>query len=92
MKLEWDEEKNKLNIRKHRINFADVAPVFEGPLYVSLDTRHAYGEERVIGIGFLKESVVVVVFIEISDNIIRLISARKAAKNERKKFQQALKN
>ena len=62
MKLEWDEEKNRLNIRKHRVDFADIAEVFDGPMYVSLDTRKDYGEDRWIGIGFLKQAVVVIVF------------------------------
>ena len=53
MKIEWDEEKSRANIRRHRIDFADVHPVFDGPMFVTLDTRRDYGEDRLIGIGFL---------------------------------------
>ena len=92
MKFEWDEEKNGQDIRKHRINLADVPPVFDGPMYVTLDTRKDYGEDRMIGIGFLNNGVVVVVFVEVSGDTTRLISARKAEKHERKELQQALGN
>ena len=92
MKYEWDEEKNRKNIRKHRINLADVPPVFNGPMYVMVDTRAEYGEDRLVGIGFLNNGVVVVVFVEFACDTIRLISARKAERHERKELQQALGN
>ena len=92
MKFEWDEAKNRLNIRKHRIDLADVPPVFDGPMYVTVDTREDYGEDRMVGIGFLNNAVVVVVFVEISGDTTRLISARKAERHERKELQEALRN
>ena len=92
MKYEWDEEKNRQNIRKHRINLADVPPVFDAPMYVTVDTREDYGEDRMVGIGFLSNGVVVVVFVEISGDTTRLISARKAERHERKELQEALGN
>ena len=92
MKYEWDEEKNRQNIRKHRINLADVPPVFDGPMYVTVDTRADYGEDRMLGIGFLNNGVVIVVFVEFSGDTIRLISARKAERHERKELQEALGN
>ena len=92
MKFEWDEAKNKLNIRKHRIDLADVPPVFDGPMYVTVDTREDYGEDRLVGVGFLNNAVVVVVFVETAANATRLISARKAERHERKELQQALGN
>jgi uncharacterized DUF497 family protein len=47
------------------------------------DERRPYGEERWVGIGWLKDVLVVVVFTEPDEQIIRVISARKAAKHER---------
>ena len=88
--MEWDEDKNRANIRRHRINFADVHPVFDGPMYVTLDTRRHYGEERQVGIGFLHAAVIVVVFVAKADGTIRLTSARKADKHEREKFKEEL--
>ena len=92
MKFEWDEEKNQKNIRHHRIDFADVPPVFDGPMVVALDTRKNYGEDRLIGIGLLINSVVVVVFVERIDDTIRIISARKAERHEREKFKKEIRH
>ena len=92
VKFEWDDEKNRINIRKHRIDFADVPPMFDGPMVVSLDTRRNYGEERMIGIGLLRNGAVVVVFVEKRNDIIRLISARKAERHEIEKFKEEIGN
>lgn len=93
MKIEWDEQKNQINIRKHGIDFEDVAEIFDHPMLVMLDTRQDYGEERSIGIGFLCEHVAVVVFIEWEDeDRIRIISARKATRHEEKNFRTYLAN
>ena len=90
MRFEWDEAKNRANLRRHRVDFADVPQVFDGPMYIALDEREEYGEERWIGIGFLKQAIVVVVFTERPDDTIRIISARKAQKHEREKFKKEI--
>ena len=90
IKFEWDEAKNRANIRAHRIDFADVPPLFDGPMVLSLDTRRSYGEERMIGIGLLRNGVVLVVFVEKGEDAIRLISARKATRHERDKFKEEI--
>lgn len=90
MRFEWDEEKNATNIRKHNIDFVDVPTIFNGPLVVELDERDEYGEERWIGIGFLKNIVVVVVLVERRQDTVRIISARKANKYERKRYERIL--
>ena len=90
MKIEWDEEKSRANIRRHRIAFGDVHPIFDGPMFVTLDTRRDYGEDRLIGIGFLNDAVVVVVFVEKAEGTIRLISARKAERHERERFKEEI--
>ena len=88
MTFEWDEAKNQANIRNHRIDFADVPPLFDGPMVVKLDTRRDYGEERFIGVGLLHNAVILVVFVEKKQATIRLISARKATQHERERFQE----
>ena len=90
MRVEWDEDKNRANIRRHRIDFADVHPLFDGPMFVTLDTRRDYGEDRIVGIGLLDAAVVVVVFVEKSENTIRIISARKAERHERERFKETI--
>ena len=60
-------------------------------MLTALDTRQECGEERWIGIGILRNIVVVVIFTEINNNTIRIISPRKATKNERKMFKKAIK-
>jgi hypothetical protein len=90
MQFEWDEAKNLENIRKHRIDFADVPDMFDGSMLVELDERTDYGEDRWIGIGFLRNGVAVVVWTERQGDVIRIISARKANRYERQRFEQYL--
>jgi hypothetical protein len=90
MYFEWDEKKNQQNIIKHGFDFRDAEQIFNAPMLVEIDDRQNYGEERYIGIGFLQNRVVVIVFTESAEHIIRIISLRKALKNERRKFEQAI--
>ena len=92
MNFEWDEEKNSENIQKHGLDFADAGEIFDAPMLTSLDTRENYGEDRFIGIGFLRNFIVVVVYAEPVEETIRVISLRKALKHERERFEAALKN
>lgn len=91
MRFEWDEEKNRENILKHGLDFADAGEIFDAPMLTNLDSRQDYGEERWVGVGFLKNFVVVVVYTE-SDDLIRVISLRKALRHERARFEEALRN
>ena len=90
MQFEWDEAKNLENIRKRQIDFADVPEMFESAMLIELDDRIDYGEDRWVGIGFLQNSVAVVVWTERQGDVIRIISARKANRYERKRFEQYL--
>ena len=77
MRFEWDDEKNKSNIRKHGFDFADAWEIFEAPLLAGLDDREDFGEDRWIGIGSLSGQIIVVVFTERDAETIRLISFSK---------------
>mgnify|MGYP003565506752 FL=1 len=91
MKYIWDENKNKINIKKHSIDFDDAIEMFNYPLLTCIDQRKNYKEERWVGIGFLKGIIAVIVYIEDDENeIIRIISCRRATKNEREKFKETL--
>jgi len=95
MKFEWDEAKNKQNIKKHGFDLADAQGLFTGndPLFVALDSREDYGEERWKGIGVLHGVVVVVVvFADRSDDTIRIISLRRANLREKKAYEEEIKN
>ena len=92
MRFEWDEAKNEFNIRKHGIDFNDVTGVFDHPMLNMPDNRDSYGEERWIGLGMLNVMVTLVVYTERDGDVIRIISARKATKQEAKRYEQAIKN
>lgn len=77
----WDEAKRESNLQKHGLDFADAYRVFAGPMAIYEDSRESYGEQRMIGIGFLDYMVVLVVHIE-PDDLIRIISMRRADKDE----------
>lgn len=88
MKFEWNEEKNRLNQEKHGISFEEAKEVFDDALQISkLDHRFNYFEERWITLGATKKEKILVVanlfFSEEGEEIIRIISARKANNNER---------
>ncbi len=90
MRFEWDEAKNAENIRKHKIDFADVPAMFASPMLVIFDDRKDYGEDRWIGVGLLSELIAVVVWVERHEDVIRIISARKANRTERDLYEQFL--
>ncbi|MEJ2445424.1 MAG: BrnT family toxin [Exilibacterium sp.] len=79
-------------VRKHGIDFADVRDMFNHPMLTLLDDREGCGEERWIGIGWMRNLIGVVVYVERHENVIRIISARKATKHERRRYEQSVKN
>lgn len=92
MKFEWDKAKSKNNIQERGLDFADAHKMFKSPMLVSPDDRKDYGEDRYVGLGYIQNRLVVVVFTKRKPNIVRIISLRKANKREQAKFETALKN
>lgn len=90
--FEWDKNKAQQNYRKHKISFERAAEIFLDPFMLSIfDSSHSKIEDRWITIGKDKNNIPVVVvhkFKEVdSENCsIRIISARKATKNEIKQY------
>ena len=86
IKFNWDENKNKANIKKHGVSFEEASSVFydEEALIIN-DSAHSRDEERFVLIGFsYKYNLLVVCHCyRQNDEIIRIISARKATKTER---------
>jgi uncharacterized DUF497 family protein len=91
MRYEWDEQKRLANVKKHGIDFIDLPEVFDGNIVIIPDERFDYGETRFILIGILKSQVIVVAYTERGENI-RIISARKATKNEQIFYFQQISN
>lgn len=81
----WDEAKREANLQKHSVDFRDAWKVFEGNTVTIEDKRRGYGEQRFVTYGFLEGTLVAVVHIE-RDDVIRIISIRKAARNEEKSY------
>ncbi|MEH2297877.1 MAG: BrnT family toxin [Nostoc sp.] len=75
---------------KHRIDFADVPGMFKNSMLIELDERFDDGEDPWIGIGFLGNGVAVVVWTERQNNIVRIISARRANRYECQRLEQYL--
>jgi uncharacterized DUF497 family protein len=92
MRFEWDKAKNRRNIRKHGIDFADVVDLFNHPVLTLLDEREPYDEDRWVAIGWIQMLLGVVIYTERHDDIIRIISARKATQCEVRRYEQSFKN
>lgn len=87
MNFEWDEDKNRENIRKHGYDFKDAWEVFETSMLEEPDQRTYHGEQRWNGIGLLGNRIVVITYTFRHDDTIRIISLRKALKHERKRLE-----
>lgn len=86
MEFERDENKNEINKKKHGISFEDVESVFSDfSAIIFDDPDHSETEERflIIGMSLRKGICIVSHCYRNNENIIRIISARKATKNER---------
>jgi uncharacterized DUF497 family protein len=81
MKFEWDENKRLANIRKHGFDFTDVSTVFASDTVTVEDDRYNYGEQRFVTFGLFQGRIIAVVHTE-NDDLVRIISARKASKYE----------
>ena len=90
MRFEWDEAKNRLNIEKHGVSFEQAALIFDGFTVDRIDSRFDYGESRELSIGLLEGVAVLVVVHTDRDGVCRIISARQARKDERKRYEQAV--
>ena len=81
--FEWDEEKARINLIKHRVSFLTAATIFAGAILERIDDREDYGEIRFIALGRVETEVYRVVFTWRSENLVRIISAQKASRDER---------
>ncbi|NJL51436.1 MAG: BrnT family toxin [Hydrococcus sp. SU_1_0] len=87
MRYQWDRNKALTNLNKHGIDFADAVSVFSDELAITIFDDH-FEEERFITIGIDLFSRILVVVYTMRDDEVRLISARKASKNERLQYEE----
>lgn len=88
MQFEWDREKAKKNLRKHKVPFDEAMTVFYDPLSATFDDPdHSDDEERLITIGYSSRSRLLVVSHTERGKTIRIINARLATAHERKKHE-----
>jgi len=88
MEFEWDTAKDEANRRQHGIGFREAAEILRDFVLVTEDNRRDYGERRYIAVGEYGGSVIKLVFTQ-RESGIRIISAWKANRNERKNYQKA---
>ncbi len=89
MLFEWDEDKAEANLRKHAVNFDEAQTVFRDELSIVIpDPEHSRQEKRLIIIGISHKRRLLVVSFTERGGKIRLISARKATRAERKKYEE----
>lgn len=86
MQLEWDSDKAAANVSRHGVSFELAMLVFiDNDRLIKRDERFDYGEERIITMGHVNNRLHVVVYTQTND-IIRIISARKANRREQKRY------
>lgn len=81
--FEWNPDKADANLQKHGIAFAEAVTVFDDFRYITvLDEKHSQNEDRFISIGMSNRERLLLVAHTDREGRIRIISARKATKNE----------
>jgi len=88
MQFEWDHKKAISNLRKHKISFEEAMTVFYDPLSATFeDPDHSIDEKRLITVGYSSRSRLLVVSHTERGKTIRIINARTATANERKRHE-----
>jgi uncharacterized protein len=92
VRFEWDENKNETNQKKHGVSFETAKLIFDDPSCLFVLDRIEAGEQRWHAIGMIPKTtaMLTVVHMEVSGGIIRIISARRATKQEQNDYAQSL--
>jgi len=87
--FEWDEEKADKNLKKHGVGFNEAKTVFNDPFSLTIyDPDHSVNEHRYVDIGLSSKGRLIVVSYSEKGERVRIISCRKAAKKERKAYEE----
>ena len=93
MRFVWDEGKSRNNLAKHQVSFETAKLVFDDPFAISIQDRVVEGEERWQTLGLVGGVVILLVAHTYQDEggeeVIRILSARKATPREREFYEQA---
>ena len=88
--FEWNFVKARDNLQKHQVSFEEASTIFDDPQFITfLDEEHSEDEERYITIGLSQQGRLLMVAHAERKDKIRIISARKATRNEEKFYTEA---
>jgi len=91
MQFEWDDAKARANVRKHEISFAEAMSCFYDPQQVAFyDPDHSKDEERELLVGHSNKGRLLIVIYTVRADTIRIISARRATRQEAKVYAQGI--
>lgn len=83
MRRVWDPDKDESNRKKHGVSFEEASELFDGRDYFEIfDVEHSIDEDRFIAIGVVSDRLLFVCYTEPAEGLIRIISARRAEKDE----------
>ncbi|UXE59579.1 MAG: BrnT family toxin [Woronichinia naegeliana WA131] len=88
MEIEWDNNKAASNLIKHKIDFEDAKNIFLDPNRLEREDKRDYNETRIQVIGIVNQVVLFIVYTK-RNGKNRIISARRANKNERRQYYQS---
>jgi uncharacterized protein len=84
--FDWDEEKERANVRKHGVSFTEAATVFGDPHAMYLVDRTHPEREVLIGLSTTSR-LLFTVYVEVHANVIRIITARRTTPRERREYE-----
>ena len=92
MRFEWDPEKDRSNQAEHGLSFQEASALFgvDVDSLTVYDEEHSADEDRFKEIGPIDHGVIVVVYTERDVDVIRILSARMATKDERQRYRESL--
>jgi len=94
MRFEWDPNKSRANRRKHGVSFETASLVFDDPNHLSVQDRFEEGEERWQTLGLAGGIAILIVAHTVAEEdggeVIRIVSARKATRRERRRYDEGI--
>ena len=88
MKFEWDNRKAESNLKKHQVTFEEAASIFGDILAITFrDPDHSIGEIRYLTFGISQNGVLLILSHTYRNDLVRIISARRATRSERKIYE-----